>query len=796
MLSCGLSQVSTTARKAQSPATSAAALYSTSAPERSLRTSSGRGSETAPWVLSVQVQQARNLPPQRHESETEWISCALAVSTGCRTAEHLFSTSAVARRSVQWTDKCPRTSNPTWNQHFDFTSVASCDADCECAVRHGSSGRGMCSKLDGAAVTLVIGLYDHTEDGNDDPVGSVVLPARPGADAVDWYILQSRAGFPVRDRTGNLSYVKIRVSYTCRREIGVEAGWPGDWATCIPVHSSSSVITLVEPGELACGISMLLDEPRLLKTSSNSSARGPDEAASFVDDLCSVLNVRAHRIKFCGILRDRNAIATFNINPAHSQSSPRELALALCNMVGDPSSPLRQARSTRACFRILVHAPIVDEAADPSEILAPVTNRALFLPRAALAAKVSGVDSDLHPVTVRVLFGPPPSANANKPTASGADTRAEPTPRVLATSHLGREVGADERNSVLPVAPKVGTRSALSVPCLPLVDGQPEQAPHCSPPSPDGGEILGLVLEHPSPILQAKPTPRKAASHESQVGLAPERSTSSLSLPNGSLTDRSHRSSPSQDRHDRVQGRWRLAILVQQAKELVRLRGSGIPNLHLQVAVVKPGDNFYSASACNTAGSKFVHEDVNPYFREMFTFYELHTTDGLKNALGDPVDVIVVVFDRNGDQDDFRGSVRIHVAPGFSIEESWQTIEHWDGSRMYGPSGTLSQIQVSVNYAKEPEDSNLSLASSPRTPGGPWSSTSTAGLRGQTSKAPAAPPLAPANSSPSPPVSGGLARYLVPPALAGKASPRCDASSRSSTSSTPTQGRRFEEALL
>ena len=44
-------------------------------------------------------------------------------------------------------------------------------------------------------MTLLIGLYDHSEDNGDEvSVGFVVLPARPGAAAADWYILQSSAG--------------------------------------------------------------------------------------------------------------------------------------------------------------------------------------------------------------------------------------------------------------------------------------------------------------------------------------------------------------------------------------------------------------------------------------------------------------------------------------------------------------------------------------------------------------------------------------------------------------------------
>ena len=107
-------QVSTIARNEVRPTTSEPASHSTSSCAHELRTHSWCGNETSQWGMSVEVQQARNLPPQRHESQTAWISCALAVvSTGCRTAQHLFSTSVVTRRSVQRTDKCPRTANPS-----------------------------------------------------------------------------------------------------------------------------------------------------------------------------------------------------------------------------------------------------------------------------------------------------------------------------------------------------------------------------------------------------------------------------------------------------------------------------------------------------------------------------------------------------------------------------------------------------------------------------------------------------------------------------------------------------------
>jgi len=652
---------------------------------RMLYTSSRCGHEASPWVLSVHVLQARKLPPQRSGSQSTWISCALAVTTGCQSAAHLFNKSA--RKSVERTHKCPRTSNPTWNQHFDFTSASSCDSGCQCEARQGFSAPVLSHNLDGAGVTLVVGLYDHTEDGDEDQIGSIILPARPGADAVDWYILKSPAGIPVLDSAGELSYLKIRVTYARTRKIDVEANWPKEWATCVPVHSSSSLITLVEPGEGACGISMLLDEPRRFVNVSSNLSTLPKDATAFVDDLCFILNVRPRRIEFCGLVRESTKIITFNIKPATADStgnifmaqpSPRKLALALYNMVGDPLSALRQAKSTRSCFRILVHAPIVDSAEETPETLDPITVSALFLP----AKNDTQVDSDLLPLTVTAIFVAPLHVLEKKPTAGvgiafkdcespegipralvrgilhggtadqdgtiqvgdvliaidgddiagldqahvrskiigdpgtfvrlklermqgsrealpyevnlprgtnldhafanvaepsqsahgvlgdsfrrGAQGQARPSrspdhgsqPRVLATSPplslrnpacpaamSSGKGSAEGCNSILPFVPKVGTRSAVSIPCLPLVDGQQGEVAHGLIKSP-----LSRT-EHPSPILRAEPTPRKSALPDldlaigGHVAMAPERSTSSLSLANGNLTDRSHLSS-------------------------------------------------------------------------------------------------------------------------------------------------------------------------------------------------------------------------------------------------------------
>jgi len=533
---------------------------------------------------------------------------------------------------------------------------------------------------------LVVGLYDHTQDGDEDPIGSVILPARPGADAVDWYILKSPAGIPVLDSAGELSYLKIRVTYARTREIDVDANWPKEWATCVPVHSSSSVITLVEPGEGACGISMLLDEPRRFVKVPSTLSTMPEDPTAFVDDLCFILNVRPRRIEFCGVVRESTTILTFNIKPANAdftgnifmaQPSPRQLALSLYTMVRDPLSALRQARSTRACFRILVHAPIVDSGEEKSEALDPITVSGLFLP----TEKDTQVDSDLLPLTVTAVFVAPSHVIEKKPTAGlgialkdcespegiarvlvrgilhggtadqdgtiqvgdvliaidgddiagldqahvrskiigdtgtfvrlklermqgstealqyevnlprgtsldqafangaepsqsahgvvgdsfcrGAQGQARPSrsldhgsqPRVLATSPplslrnpacpaamSSVKESAEGCNSILPYVPRFGTRSALSIPCLPLVDGQPGEVVH-------GLKSPLSRTEHPSPILKAEPTPLKSAlpdhdlAIDGHLAMAPERSTSSLSLANGNLTDRSHLSS-------------------------------------------------------------------------------------------------------------------------------------------------------------------------------------------------------------------------------------------------------------
>ena len=1111
----GLSQFALSTPSSMSPVTRHPSCEESS--ERLLTRSTtnwGGGGDGGAWILSVEILQARDLPPG--DGQMVWVSCGLAVVGRHKEHAHTHILRALAQKSIAKTQRRHRSSSPLWNERFEFGTAIPCPM-CEQSSEEPATrpARAECDSnlLDGSPVTLAVGVYGHTEGGKEELLGALILPAHPGAEGLDWYLLLSRDGCPVFGRTGQLGRLHTRVSYARRRAVGVLANWPDDWAPCVPIHSSSSVITLVEPCAMGCGISIMLEEHHSIMTDASVSS-DTSFAESFIQDVCAGLKINRGRVVLCGLVRDAGIMIVFNFSPVRRemlhemQPTPRDLAVALCGMVADPGSALRQAGDTHRCLRIVVHNSIAGPLPmlDPSKLSKtaseenenwanlecrlsrspahstsnvwshsnvhethPFTVNVLFEPMdlglsPSLLQERRG-NEVLLPVTVKCLFTAPESQNASKirskqdtgalppsscglaaqkgprPTAgvglalmdsdgpdgiqqvyvhsiihggaahregtiqvgdvitfidghsiaglqhaivrsrvigdAGTTVRLElkrihqkrvldyevvlsrgnlveyafanladptlssrhsvssrpttPLPeeseetedadsQVLEQNSLARAapMGAQQptcktsllaspqspnelkvlrvipispststmdqahpnrsvvaavaadgvsrtaSGSVVPYAPRIGSRSNLSMANLPPVVDGPVSPPRL--PTSRGGffevaptdrNILTSLPGHghPSPIKPAEATPLKTGvgrtsqdfdeqsvvpAHvsaltretlnasmsvdlsnvivnavETRVAMAPQSSTSSLSLPNGNLTDRS-----SVPDSDRIPGRWRVDAGIGRAKELMRLQGGGCPSLFCRVAVVprintwnepgisSDGQVVNVSSMQRAAGTKIVHEDINPVWKEKFTFFECSrhvlNDDGLKTSFGDSVELVVVIFDRNGDEDAFRGIVRINVDAGLS-NEGWYTIQSKDGSPMYGPSGSPSQIQVSISYTFEDTPASVECVS-PRTPcmSAPGSSSGTkAGL--MAIKWSSSPTLGASGTRPFLGQNGpGKVDHFRrsprwDPAKVSASSPRWESGlhSRSeSAASTPTGLGRVEEALL
>jgi len=266
------------------------------------------------------------------------------------------------------------------------------------------------------------------------------------------------------------------------------------------------------------------------------------------------------------------------------------------------------------------------------------------------------------------------------------------------TGEVSDVLGAYHK-SIVPYAAR-GTRSAPSVGVLPI----PDVVMGCSE-----GPFLPTFLHHSlqasprqSPILNSVATPlsRQLASRsrglESELGYE-----NGVSLPSADLNV----------------GRWRLSARIGRAKEVVRLQGDGLPNLFCRVALISSlerrdgtGGRVLSLSMQSiqrAAGTRIVEQDINPVWMEEFVFYEcsrdhLHH-DCMTLCLGDAVELVIVIFDHDVDADHsrFRGVVCINVDPGIS-NEGWYTIQSDEGCPMYGPSGSPSQILISIHYTFDP----------------------------------------------------------------------------------------------
>ena len=278
-------------------------------------------------------------------------------------------------------------------------------------------------------------------------------------------------------------------------------------------------------------------------------------------------------------------------------------------------------------------------------------------------------------------------------------------PHVIQTSPVGIDSTGEDpdvlgvyHKSIVPYAAR-GTRSAPSVGVLPI----PDVDIGCSE-----GSFLPTFLHHSlnanprqSPILNSLATPlsRQLASRSRGLGSELEHENG-VSLPSAELNV----------------GRWILSARIGRAKEVVRLQGDGLPNLFCRVAVISSLERRDSAggrvlslsmqSIQRAAGTRIVGQDINPVWMEEFVFYEcsrdhLHH-DCMTLGLGEAVELVIVIFDHDVDADHsrFRGVVCINVDPGIS-NEGWYTIQSDEGWPMYGPSGSPSQILISIHYTFE-----------------------------------------------------------------------------------------------
>jgi hypothetical protein len=283
-----------------------------------------------------------------------------------------------------------------------------------------------------------------------------------------------------------------------------------------------------------------------------------------------------------------------------------------------------------------------------------------------------------------------------------ASPRKPELPHVTQTSPVGidstgevSDVLGFYHKSIVPNAAR-GTRSAPSVGVLPIPDvimGNSE------------GSFLPTFLHHSlhasprqSPILNSVATPLSRQLAPRSRGLGSELGyENGVSLPSADLSV----------------GRWRLSARIGRATEVVRLQGDGLPNLFCRVAVISSlerrdntGGRVLSLSMQSiqrAAGTRIVEQDINPVWMEEFVFYEC-SRDHLNNdcmtlGLGDAVELVIVIFDHDVDADHsrFRGVVCINVDPGIS-NEGWYTIQSDEGCPMYGPSGSPSQILISIHY--------------------------------------------------------------------------------------------------
>ena len=373
-----------------------------------------------PWILSMQILRARDLP-RTEGSQEKFVSVAMAASrssSACKAHAHLFKPRmGLSEAHAQHTRKVPyRNGSPAWNEHFTFTAAMPCQV-CEVWRRQGQlrpAGDGSemtpgwqkahkpdTRELDGGRLTLAVGVYLHSngdaDDERQDMLGTVILPARPGAEGVDWYMLLSSSGCPVVNQEGRIAHLKLRIGYGRRGEVSSLVNWwPVAWETCVPIHSSLTVLTLVEPSSSACGVTIILD-PQHKDSTGRPSGLRPE---TILRDLCSCLSIGRERIQFCGIVPDIDltggVLVSFNIvEGSGQQPSTRDLVLLFCKMATDTSCDDHECVLFQSCVRVVLHGPVSDQhhirhqhgcrgliSQDVEEAVFPVTVNVLFQPSA------------------------------------------------------------------------------------------------------------------------------------------------------------------------------------------------------------------------------------------------------------------------------------------------------------------------------------------------------------------------------------------------------------------------------
>ena len=357
------------------------------------------GLKEVPWLLSVEILQARLLP-HMSSGPAKRLSCTLAVTKGCSFSLHasMHYGQNVPGRHVQRTQELPASCSPQWMQQFDLSGATQCAlcAGREPSSRQRRSGEEV-GELVGSNLTIALRIYEHPGDGsrhNQNLVGKLVLPVRPGLEAVDWYMLLSKGGSPLLHESGGIAQMKLRVAYRQADRETTGMGWPHDFVTCVPLQSNQAMVTLVEPGSSGCGVTMIMRQD----TTDQQEAL----TEGFLEDLCNLLSIQRDRIsRFTLLSNNSSTTVAFNIYPVDSglQPTPRDLALTLMQMsCVDQHSALQDTRYLKACRRIVVHCPFSDdelrkEVSKPS--LVPFTVSEMWEP------------IDLAPVSVWAMFQPP-----------------------------------------------------------------------------------------------------------------------------------------------------------------------------------------------------------------------------------------------------------------------------------------------------------------------------------------------------------------------------------------------------